>query len=173
ILYLDPNHTTTGSGSALFWAGGALRDMLTPDYTWDVRTLELDWEDAELAIVREGTTTTYEWRLAVPRDLGNPLSLGFDLLVIDNDGPDAEGGGQLTTWSPGLGKSQGGGRLGDLLLVQPDVPSGRLEGTVTATEAAQPDEENAGPPFRVRMVSEDHPELWVQTQVDDNGGLRH
>jgi CubicO group peptidase (beta-lactamase class C family) len=171
ILYLDAEHSARGSGAALYSANGPQRQMLTPQYTWDTETLELDWDDAELAVVRSGDVTRYEWRLDVPRDLATPRSLGFDLVVIDHDGPDSGTGSQLLTWGPGLGKSQGGGRLGDLVLLSPDVARGRLEGQVRLDPAAIPADNDDDQLLRrrVRLVSQESPELWVQVRSDDVG----
>lgn len=171
ILYLDPTHSVTGSGAALFSVSGPHRRILTPTHTWDATVKGLDWDDAEVAVVRTGDTTTYEWRIRAPKPLVANRTLGLDFLVTDHDGPEDEGGNFSVTWGPGFGKSLAGGRNGDLLLVDPAVGFGRLTGelAMAGSDAATEDDLAFLTRHRVRLVNDADPALWVQVEVDDDG----
>lgn len=164
IAYVDFNHTTSGSGSALYVVIGQQRFMLSDESSWDTDAALLSWDTAEAAVAREGTTTVYEWRFTSPKQLRPNSVLGLDFLLADQDGSGEDSPAALYSWGPGFGKSQAGGRMADLLLVDEKGSSGRLTGRIDAV--GDDADENR---LRVRVRSTDNPELWVQTLADKTG----
>ena len=125
IAYVDFNHTVTGSGSALYLVMGDHRFMLSDESSWDADVAAASWETAEAAVARRGTTTVYEWRFTSPKPIRPNSVLGIDFLVADQDAPGEDSSATLFSWGPGFGKSQAGGRTGDLLLVDAGSLPGR------------------------------------------------
>lgn len=164
IAYVDFNHTLTGSGSALYLVTGDHRSMLSDESSWDADVAAASWDTAEAAVARRGTTTVYEWRFTSPKDIQPNSVLGIDFLVADHDAPGEDSFAALFSWGPGFGKSQAGGRTGDLLLVDAETSSGRLTGRI---ELAGADTDAAR--LRVRASSAENPALWVQTLADESG----
>ncbi|MEO1244157.1 MAG: serine hydrolase [Pseudomonadota bacterium] len=168
IAYVDLNHTVTGSGPALYLVIGDQQAMLSDESSWDADAAAASWETAEAAVARRGTTTVYEWRFTSPRKLLANSVLGIDFLVADHDAPGEDGPATLFSWGPGFGKSQAGGRLGDLLLVDADSSSGLLTGRI---ELADTDAETQASRLRVRARSTENPALWLQTLADETGAF--
>ncbi len=166
IAYVDFNHTVNGSGSALYLASGDQRFMLSDESSWDADVAAASWDTVEAAVVRRGTTTVYEWRFSSPKGIQPNSVLGIDFLVADQDAPDAESSAALFSWGPGFGKSQAGGRTGDLLLVDAGSSTGRITGRI---ELAGADPEADASRLRVRARSMDNPALWVQTLAETSG----
>lgn len=172
IAYVDFNHTITGSGSALYTVMGDERFMLSDDSSWDADAAALNWDTAESAVQRKGTTTVYEWRFKSPKQLSSNSVLGLDFLLADQDEQGSDSPSTLISWGPGFGKSQAGGRTGDLLLVDPAASSGRLTGrieTLVNKRGDEQEDEAESSPLRVRVRSTDNPQLWVQTLADKTG----
>lgn len=168
IAYVDFSHTVTGSGSAMYLAIGDYRAMLSDESNWDADVAAASWDTAEAAVLKEGTTTVYEWRFTSPRELTADSVIGIDFLVADQDVPDEGGSVSLVSWGPGFGKSQAGGRTGDLLLVDPNASYGRLTGRI---ELEGIDDEADASRLRVRARSTGNPALWVQTLADKTGAF--
>lgn len=166
IAYVDFKHTVTGSGSALYLVMGDHRFMLSDESSWDADVAAASWETAEAAVARRGTTTVYEWRFTSPKPIRPNSVLGVDFLVADQDAPGEDSPATLLSWGPGFGKSQAGGRTGDLLLVDAGSLPGRLTGRIelagAGTEASR---------LRVRARSTENPALWVQALADRAGAF--
>ncbi|MEM1082301.1 MAG: serine hydrolase, partial [Pseudomonadota bacterium] len=175
IVYFDRNHEAKGSGSVLFSASGPHRRLLTGAGHWDADIAQVDWDLVDLEVVRNDQTTTYEWRIRNDRRWEPNSSLGLDVLVIDSDDETFRSSGMLYVWGPGFGKSQAGGRTGDLLLIEPDAVLGQLQGTVDWHSVSMAVANNVNPderPQRVRIVSTDDDQRWVQAAIDDDGRYR-
>ncbi len=168
IAYVDFNHTTTGSGSALYLVLGDHRSMHSDESSWDADVAAASWDTAEAAVSRRGTTTVYEWRFTSARELAANSVLGIDFLIADQDASAEDSPASLVSWGPGFGKSQAGGRTGDLLLVDAESPSGRLTGRI---ELAGADPETNASRLRVRARSTRNPALWLQTLADETGAF--
>lgn len=166
VAYVDFNHTLTGSGSALYLVIGDHRSMLSDESSWDADVAAASWDTAEAAVARRGTTTVYEWRFTSPKQIQPNSVLGIDFLVADHDAPGEDSYAALFSWGPGFGKSQAGGRTGDLLLVDAKSPSGRLTGRIELAVADTGTDANR---LRVRARSTENPALWVQTLADESG----
>ncbi|MEM9303603.1 MAG: sugar-binding protein, partial [Pseudomonadota bacterium] len=130
IVYLDRNHSTRGSGAALYWVGGQNRRMLSDSGHWDPDVVAAGVDDFEVAVVHDDGRTIYEWKLLAAAPLRAGRTLGVDLLVSDADAEAMDAGGRLLVWGPGYGKSQGGGRIGDLLLLDDTATLGTVAGSV-------------------------------------------
>ena len=166
IAYVDFNHTLTGSGAALYLATGDHRSMLSDESSWDADAAAASWDTAEAAVVRRGTTTVYEWRFSSPKEIRPTSVLGIDFLVADHDAPGEDRPATLFSWGPGFGKSQAGGRTGDLLLVDDESSSGRISGRIELAEAGTDTSR-----LRVRARSTTNSALWVQTLADETGAF--
>ncbi|MEO0974994.1 MAG: sugar-binding protein, partial [Pseudomonadota bacterium] len=171
ILYVDYNHTTTGSGAALYLAMGEQRRMLSDAHSWDAEVAKADWSTVEVAVARddERHATVYEWRLESSRALAPNEVLGLDFLLNDQDAPEAGTSGRLFSWGPGFGKSQAGGRTGDLWLIDPSQPTGTLTGHLALASTST--SEQATPP-RVRVQLHDDPSLRLDLSTDEAGLYR-
>ena len=170
ILYFDRNHEPKGSGAVLFSAAGPHRNLLTGSDHWDADVENVTWDQVTVEVARSGNTTTYEWRIENDRGLKLDTTLGLDILISDSDDESHETSATLYAWGPGFGKSQAGGRTGDLFLLDAETALGTLEGQVNWQAVDQPgQEENSPRPQRVRMVSQDDANRWVQAAIDDDG----
>ncbi|MEO0367021.1 MAG: serine hydrolase, partial [Pseudomonadota bacterium] len=165
IAYVDFNHTTTGSGSALYFASGKNRELMSGESSWDATVASMDWDGVDVAVARDGNTTVYEWRFESPVDFDSGMVLGLDFLVADQDAEDANTSARLFSWGSGFGKSQAGGRTGDLLLVGPDDALGTVSGEIAMSGIEQEDDAQ----LRVRLQSDSEPRRWVQVLADEQG----
>ncbi len=172
ILYLDERHEARGSGPVLYSATGQQRRLLSDENSWDPAVRTADWDNVSLAVKRtDDRRTVYEWRIDMSRPLLTGTSLGLDFLVSDDDTPGEDDPAQLYSWGAGFGKSQAGGRLGDLLLIDGRVPLGTLEGDIdwqplpsgSAAEGERPH------PTRVRVASDLAPASPLHVSVDASG----
>ena len=168
IAYVDFNHTVTGSGSAMYLAIGDRRFMLSDESSWDADVAAASWDTAEAAVARRGTTTVYEWRFTSPKDIRPNTVLGIDFLIADHDAPGEDSSAELFSWGPGFGKSQAGGRTGDLLLVDDEPSLGRLTGRIELEGAGAEADASL---LRVRARSMENPALWVQALADGTGAF--
>ena len=168
IAYVDFNHTVTGSGAAMYLAIGDYRSMLSDGSSWDADVAAATWDSAQAAVARHGTTTVYEWRFASPKGVRPNSVLGIDFLVADHDAPGDENPATLFSWGPGFGKSQAGGRTGDLLLVDPESSSSRLAGRIELEEDST---ETGASRLRIRVQSTENAALWVQALADETGAF--
>ena len=172
ILYFDRNHEPKGSGAVLFSAIGPHRDLLTGSGHWDADVENVTWEDVTVEVGRSENTTIYEWRIQNDRGLKPDTTLGLDILISDSDDATHATSGTLYVWGPGLGKSQAGGRTGDVVLVGADTALGTLEGQVNwqaIDQSSGDDDQDAPRPQRVRITSDDDAHRWVQAAIDDSG----
>jgi len=164
LLYIDRHHRPEGSGNILYQAGQGFREIGAAGSAWDPFHGEPSWKDAEVRVRRQETTTVYEWRVFVGKDLAANRTVGLDHVLAD---PDEEGAEPLIAlWGEGFSKSANSYRLGDLVLLEKDAQLGALKGRV---EWAGNLEEPL--PNRVRITSVDHPELWTQAVVDSEGSF--
>ncbi len=176
IVYFDRNHEPQGSGAVLYSATGDQRQLLTSSGHWDADVEQAGWDNVTLEVKRHENTTTYEWRIKTAQPLKPGSSLGIDFLISDSDAVDHDEAAALYVWGPGFAKSQAGGRIGDLLLIDPKKNLGTLQGRLDwQAVAQQADSETSDTqpgqprPQRVRIVASDNPDLWLHAAVDDNG----
>ncbi|MEM7049080.1 MAG: serine hydrolase [Acidobacteriota bacterium] len=161
LLYLDARHEPSGSGNTLWMAGESFREIEAPLPAWDPGIGTPSWRNAEVAVRRAGDRTFYEWRLHLGKLIRPNRTLGLDHLFADVDAEDTDS--SLYIWGPGLGKSANSHRLGDLVLLADGARLSELRGQVRWSDSEQP------LPPRVRIRSQNHPELSVQTTLDAAG----
>ncbi|MEL6484277.1 MAG: hypothetical protein AAFP96_05455, partial [Bacteroidota bacterium] len=63
VLYLDPKHEKGPSGVIALEANEYVKKIVEKERNWDPLVTNANWEMAEMAMVREGTNTIYEWRI--------------------------------------------------------------------------------------------------------------
>ncbi|MEO0424134.1 MAG: serine hydrolase [Pseudomonadota bacterium] len=171
IFYLDERHETRGSGPVLYSVTGDHRRLLSDEHSWDPAVGQASWDQVSLATARTNDgRTLYEWRIVTAEPLAPGRSLGIDFLLSDDDTPDQADPAALYSWGRGFGKSQSGGRLGDLLLIDTLAPLGTLEGTVEWHPPGAMSEEDAkvARPTRVRVTPEGHAQA-LHAAIDDGG----
>ena len=134
-LYLDPTHSPRGSGPAAYLASGARREIGGVSGAWDPAPSQASWDDVDLAVKRHGTKTVWEWRVRLGDRLQPGRSLGFDLLVADKDGDEP---GTFLTWGENHAIVQAAYKAGDLLLVDPERPTGTVRGRVIWRDDIRP-----------------------------------
>ncbi len=165
ITYIDFNHTVTGSGAALYLAIDQYREMMSGETSWDADIVDAGWDSADVAVIRDGATTVYEWQFTSSKPLSVDSTIGLDFLVVDHDAPGETADGALYSWGRGFGKSQAGGRTADLLLVGQATQFGTLRGTAVLPVDAEEGDET----LRLRVQSLADPRLWMQTRTDAQG----
>ncbi|MFK7958633.1 MAG: serine hydrolase [Lysobacterales bacterium] len=168
IAYIDFNHSSTGSGAALYLALGERRSMLSGAESWDSDVAKATWDNAQAVVKRTSSSTIYEWKLTAPKPLESNTTLGLDFLIADQDQAEEGSAANLYSWGPGFGKSQAGGRTGDLLLVEPGSVLGVLSGQI-AVDSDESGDSPVGKAMRVRIRALKNPNLWVQARSDDTG----
>ncbi|MEM9385681.1 MAG: serine hydrolase [Pseudomonadota bacterium] len=172
ILYLDERHETRGSGPILYSVTGEHRRLLSDENSWDPAVRQASWEQVSLATTRgDDRRTLYEWRIVTTSPLAPGLSFGLDFLLSDDDTPGQADPAKLYSWGPGFGKSQSGGRLGDLLLIDTLAPLGTLEGKVDWQPPTAMGEEDTrvARPTRVRITPAQDPTRALHAALDDAG----
>ncbi len=168
IAYVDFNHSRRGSGAALYLALGDRRSMLSGEDSWDTDVAKANWETARAVVKRKPGKTVYEWKIVAPQPLESNTTLGLDFLVADQDQGEGDGVAKIVSWGPGFGKSQAGGRTGDLLLVEPGAVMGVLKGQI-AIASDEPSGSPVGKAMRVRVSAVKNPKLWVQAVANHKG----
>ncbi len=166
IIYFDANHTTNGSGAALYAVNGPHQQLLSDDGNWDPDVAKASWDNVKVKVNRANQTTVYEWQIQTDKPIAANQTLGLDFLVTDQDVSGEEQSNSLYIWGPNFGKSQGGGRIGDLVLINSQASLGTLKGKLDWQEGNDPADASLR---RVRVASVDDPSLWVQTSIDDDG----
>ena len=130
ILYLDTQHSPKGSGPQVFLNFANQRKAISKRDAWDPASKRASWDNVELAVKRERNVTTYEWKFKNCDNIQVGNTVGLDFLICDADRED-EAAGSIHLWGPGVGKSRGGGKLGELVLLSADSElfdvSGKLE----------------------------------------------
>ena len=159
ILYLDTQHSPKGSGPQVFLNFANQRQTIGKRDAWDPATRRASWDNVELAVKRERNVTTYEWKFKNCDNVEVGNTIGLDFLICDADQED-EAAGSIYLWGPGDGKSQGAGKLSDLVLLSADSElfdvSGKLEWKhLPAPVDAEEREAKESQPFpdRVHLLS--------------------
>ena len=166
ILYVDPTHSPRGSGSLAWGVCGDRVGRVALHGAWDPLVKGLGWHRFDHAVTRRGSVTTYELRVPLDAPLDPPRSVGLDLVIVDRDPEDRPDNGSYLAWEPTDGKGFGAGRLGDLLLMERGLEQGVVRGLARWDDAeGRPTIARA----RIRVTSLDHPAVWVQTELDDDG----
>ena len=120
-----------------------------------------DFDDIEIAVIRLGSKSVYEWRVDLGREMISNRSFGFEVAVSDKD---TDGSYSWAAWSPGTQKLKSQNRCGDVLILQPDTPFGEVAGKVQWHEPLQ-----KALPQRVQLRSRKYPRLLIGATVDSTG----
>ncbi|MBX2800767.1 MAG: serine hydrolase [Myxococcales bacterium] len=163
LLYVDREHLPRGSGAVLLELADGFDGIIAPRAAWDPANAGGSLPGLESAMRRHEMSTTYEWRIPLGEYIRANRTVGLDHLVLDRDSA-TEDDGEAVLWSDGYGKSQHSYRLGDVMLLEADAALGEVAGTL---EWAAPSDDPL--PAHVRLTSLAHPELWVSTDVDEQG----
>ncbi len=163
LLYVDRQHLPGGSGGVLYIAGDTFRGLSKPKDAWDPANAGASWDDIGVVVKNRGLRTVYEWKLPLGDDIQPNKTLGIDHLLVDVD-DDEEGEETLLFWGDSLGKSTNSYRLGDVVLMDPAVRLGRLEGAVRWQSSLED-----APLSLVRITAVDRSDLWTQAHIDETG----
>ena len=158
-LYLDARHLPAGSAVAGFMYSKKLRNINKSRY--DPFTKNASWDIMEVAMITNGTTRTYEWKI----DLGDQLvvgkTIGLDFFVFDRD-PD--GSFSYASWGRGEEKYINPKSLTDLILVPVKQQLSTVSGTI-----AWSDKMNVRLPQTISIRNTQNKNLWVAAEVDSLG----
>ena len=182
IFYLDTQHSPKGSGPQVFVNFGSEREVLGKENAWDPVTTTASWDNVELAVARKDKLTTYEWKFKNCANVKVGKTIGLDFLMCDSDQEDAANG-SIHLWGPEAGKSGGGGRLGDLILLPADSKLFDVAGKIAWKESSASAESNddsgeAGAstkqayPERVQLISDSTSILIATVAVDKSGAFK-
>lgn len=137
ILYIDTSHSIKGSAAQLFTAIGHRSFTNDSQNSWDPTAKLPSLNIVEVASKRYKNKTTYEWKVKVGSGYSVNKTFGLDFLIADQDEPG--GNSKLYIWGEGTGKSASPNRIGDLLLLESDVPLGKLKGSLSGNFTSKDD----------------------------------
>ncbi|MEM7572204.1 MAG: serine hydrolase [Bacteroidota bacterium] len=164
LLYFDRHHLPKGSGSILYMLCNQLRSVESAVTYMDPLNAGMGWETIDYAINRLDDRTLYEVALVLPQVQSNQLPIyGLDLLINDQDSSGEAGSGLL--WGPEFGKSKFAGRLGEVVLLEAEVPTYLVSGWVGWEGGTM--EQSIG--RVVRIESTDRPNWFIEAALDSNG----
>lgn len=165
LLYVDPAHDSKGSGAILFGATDFRFEEEKQNASWDLVKNKMSDAISETAVKHSDGELIFEWRLQFGDAIKPGRSIGLDHIVVDADAGD-DGGTAFSMWGNFIPKRERAARLGDLVLLDPAKPMGRLQGQVKWADGVP------GRPLgrsRLRITSQDSPGLWVQISADESG----
>lgn len=158
-LSIDARHLITGSGVASFMYSQKLRN--TNKAFYDPFASKATWEMMEVAMIRQGNTRYYEWRIRLGDQLAVGKSIGLDFHVFDKD---KDGSFSWSAWGQGGSKYVNPNSLGDVLLLPAGAKlatiSGKLRWDKTSATRL---------PGRIRLDNPGKPGLWLTAMVDSLG----
>ena len=158
-LCLDARHLPTGSGVASFMYSKKLRN--TNHAAYDPFASAANWDMMEVVMTRNGNTRIYEWRINLGDQLIVGKSIGLDFLVFDKD---RDNSFSFTGWGGGGSKYQLPGSLGDVILLPSKTNMATISGNVAWERSTELEL-----PRRVRIVSQDDSQMWLQASLDSAG----
>jgi CubicO group peptidase (beta-lactamase class C family) len=158
-LYLDARHLPAGSAVAGFMYSKKLRNINKSRY--DPFTKNASWEMMEVAMVANGTTRTYEWKISLGDQLVVGKTIGLDFFVFDRD-PD--GSFSYASWGGGGEKYVNPKSLTDLILLPAKQQLSTVKGTI-----AWNGQMNMRLPQTISIKSTKDKNLWVSVEVDSLG----
>jgi CubicO group peptidase (beta-lactamase class C family) len=158
-LYLDARHLPTGSAVASFMYSKKLRNINRSMY--DSFTKNASWDIVEVAMVTDGTTRRYEWKIKLGDQLVVGKSIGLDFFVFDRD-PD--GSFSFASWGKGESKYVNPKSLTDLILLPDKAQLSTVSGTVAWNKQL-----NMRLPQIINIRSIQDKNLWVAAEIDSLG----
>jgi CubicO group peptidase (beta-lactamase class C family) len=158
-LYLDARHLPTGSAVASFMYSKKLRNINRSMY--DPFTKNASWDITEVAMVIDGTTRRYEWKIKLGDQLVVGKTIGLDCFVFDRD-PD--GSFSFASWGKGEAKYINPKSLTDLILMPAKQQLSNVSGTVGWKRQM-----NVPLPHTINIKNIDNKYLWIAAEVDSLG----
>ena len=156
-LSLDARHLLSGSGVASFMYSKKLRNINNAFY--DPFAGTANWSIMEVAMVRNGNTRIYEWRIQLENELVVGKSIGFDFHVFDKDG---DGSFSYSAWCAGDQKYMNPNSLGDVLILPTNTKLGTLSGKLKWDKPVA-----VKLPGQVCLIANKN--MWVETTLDSLG----
>ncbi|OJJ16475.1 hypothetical protein BKI52_34905 [marine bacterium AO1-C] len=164
MLYLDAKHSPKGSGVLLYEISQNNQKMLDPSDSWDPSVWNATMQNVKFTFKRQGNKSIYEGVVKLGTQLQVGKTIGMDHLIADRDKTEAKGTVSYVSWGSEGGKSRMPGRLGDLIIANPNVAMGTIKGKL-----AWKDQSIEGVPGRIRLTSTTNPALWTQVDVNKQG----
>ena len=158
-ISIDARHLLAGSGVASFMYSQKLRN--TNNAFYDPFAKSATWDIMEVALVTKGTTRYYEWKIMLGEQLNVGKSLGFDFHVFDKD---EDGSFTFSAWGKGERKYMNPASLGDVIILPANAKLSTISGRVAWDKPSK-----VHLPGQVRLVAEERPKLWLETQLDSLG----
>ncbi len=170
IVYVDADHSWRGSGPWVFLGALDGASNISNSNGWDPQTARASEDHVEMAVSQqEDGRRVYEWRITLDQPVRAGMSIGLDLLLVDNDEEALNVPTAYIAWGRFGAKSGRAARLGDLVLMDAEEGLGRLTGDMAWAEGVD------GPDMsgrRVRIRDRDDPEMWVSVRSDDSGAYQ-
>ena len=163
MLYLDPKHSTKGSGVLLYKLSQYNQRIADLSDSWDPSVWNATMDNVTFAFKRQGNTSIYECQVKLGDQLQVGKTIGMDHLIADLDSDEPKGTRSYVAWGNGGGKSQAPGRLGDLVIVDPKVGMGTLKGKIVWKNRKDITEQTR----HIRITSTTNPALWTHAWVND------
>ncbi len=162
LLYVDRSHLRSGSGNVNYDVTHNSREIGFAPNNWDPKNSGANWDNVELKISRQGTKTICEWKIELGDDIRPNKTIGLDIFLVDKD--QGETDSAFVLWGGGTYKSAITTNLGGVILTEPNVKLGDIQGRVKWKDDVKE-------PLirRVRISSVKHPKLWVLANVDKEG----
>ena len=157
-LYIDAVHKTTGSAVASFMYSKKLRNINKS--TFDPFTKNASWDMIEVAMVINGTTRTYEWRVKLGSYLLPGKTIGLDFFAFDLDNDKSF---SFASWGKGEAKYINPKSLCDVILMPAKQQSATVSGNVSWSTTVN------GPRPQVVYLKNIRSDFWVATEIDSNG----
>ncbi|MBO9203948.1 MULTISPECIES: serine hydrolase [Niastella] len=154
---IDARHLLSGSGVASFMYSKKLRNINNAFY--DPFASTANWSIMEVAMVRNGSTRIYEWRMQLGNELVVGKSIGFDFHVFDKDG---DGSFSYSAWGKGGEKYMNPNSLGDVLILPTNAKLGTLSGKLKWDKPV-----TTKLPGQVCLIANKNG--WVETALDSLG----
>ena len=153
-LFLDVKHERRGSGVTFYALSETSLNLMLSKNSWDKDVREENINKVDHAVHRDGTTTTYEWKIFLGDELYVNRTIGMDHEIIDLD----IDGYSIKSWGLFRGKSSISNNLGDVFILEGDaIKMGTLEGVVQL-EAPFSDVV----PYGLELLNLDYPDMWTQ-----------
>lgn len=168
LLYIDFDHSPDGSAAMIFSGVGTDVSALEQPSSWSPAARSFDTDSVDYSFTRSGDRVVYEWKVRATQPLKAGASIGLDHMIVHNDDPSSNDPDTVTIWGQYSAKSQRSARLGDVFLVDPDAPTGRVQGQIGWMDGVEgPDMKG----WRIRVQNTDNPRQWIQPRTDENAGF--
>ena len=162
-LLLDVLHHKRDSPSLVYSIYGSKRQVV------DTRAYPVAWQGVEVAHRITARGRAYEWMVSLEQaglrraGKSEPLTIGFDIMMMDRDGERPSEGHSWISWGPEARKRRVTERRGDLVLLPPGTPLGSLRARL-----GLPAGESVAPGW---LESDRLPGLRVTPSLDAEGKL--